>query len=130
MIGDVLDHATEVVVTKTMDGMFAVHRKLGPGLLEIIYEEALCLELTRQGLKVVRQKLVPVLYDDVRLGTDLRLDILVNDCVIIEVKAVEALLPIHKAQLFTYLKLTGLRLGLLMNFNVELMRDGFVRVIR
>jgi GxxExxY protein len=130
MIGDVLDRAVEEVATKVMDGMFVVHRKLGPGLLESIYEEALCMELAKLGLKVVRQKMVPVIYDGVRLATDLRLDILVNDCVIVEVKSVETLLPIHKAQLFTCLKLTGLRLGFLVNFNVELMRDGFERVIR
>lgn len=130
MLGDTLDPAVEAVATKVMDGMFAVHRKLGPGLLESVYEEALCLELARRGMKVVRQKAVPVYYDGVRLDTDLRLDIIVDDCVIIEVKAVEDLLPVHKAQLFTYLKLTNVRLGFLMNFNVEMMRDGFERVIR
>lgn len=127
---DVLDEHTEQVATTVMDGMFAVHRKLGPGLMESLYEEALCYELARRGLKVVRQKLVPVLYDGVVLKDELRLDVICNDCVIIEVKAIERLLPIHKAQLLTYLKLTGVRLGFLINFNVELVRDGFERVIR
>lgn len=129
MIGDRLDPATEAIARRIMDGFFAVHRNLGPGLLESIYEEAQCFELAAYGLKVVRQKRVPIEYKGTRLADDLRIDILVEDCVIVEVKAVETLLPVHKAQLFTYLKLTGIRLGFLVNFNVVLIKDGFDRVI-
>jgi GxxExxY protein len=95
-----------------------------------VYEEALCFELASPGLKVVRQALVPVEYKGRRLEGSLRLDILVNDSVIIEVKAVEEMNPLYKAQLFTYLRLTGKRLGILVNFNVRLIKDGITRVIR
>ena len=112
-----------------MDAAYTVHRALGPGLLESVYEVCLAHELTRRGHKVERQVSLPVVYDSVRLDAGLRLDLLVENSVVIEVKAVEALLPVHQAQLLTYLKLTGHRLGLLLNFNVPVIKDGIRRMV-
>ncbi|MBP9663594.1 MAG: GxxExxY protein [Pyrinomonadaceae bacterium] len=106
-----------------------VHKELGPGLIESIYERCLCYEFQKSGLEFERQVAVPVVYDSVKLDADLRLDIWVEQLLIVEVKAVEAILPIHQAQLMTYLKLTGNRLGLLINFNVALLKNGIKRVI-
>src|SRR5439155_23054915 len=104
------------------------HRALGPGLLESVYELCLVHELTKRGLKVERQVSLPVVYDSIRLDAGLRLDIVVEDSVVVELKAVESMLPVHTAQLLTYLKLTGHRLGLLINFNVPLIKDGIHRL--
>ena len=106
-----------------------VHRALGPGLLESAYEECLCYELKLNGLAFERQKPLPVLYKGVALDCGYRLDVVVQSQIILELKTVEALLPLHEAQLLTYLKLTGLRLGLLMNFNVPVLKDGIKRMI-
>ncbi len=106
-----------------------VHKDLGPGLIESIYERCLCYEFQKSGLEFERQVAVPVVYDGVKLDADLRLDIWVERLLIVEVKAVETTLPIHQAQLMTYLKLTGNRLGLLINFNVALLKSGIKRVI-
>jgi len=119
---------TDEVAKEVVDAAFAVHSRLGPGLLESVYEVCLAHELKKRGLKVERQVTLPVVYDEVRLEAGLRIDLLVGDCVLVELKAVEALLPVHKAQVLTYLKLTGFRLGLLINFNVPLIRDGVTRV--
>ena len=119
---------TDEVAKEVVDAAFAVHSRLGPGLLESVYEVCLAHELKKRGLKVERQVTLPVVYDEVRLEAGLRIDLLVGDCVLVELKAVEALLPVHKAQVLTYLKLTGFRLGLLINFNVPLVRDGVTRV--
>jgi GxxExxY protein len=105
-----------------------VHRQLGPGLLESAYESALAYEFTLRDIPHERQKPVPVVYKDVQLDCDFRLDFLVGGLVVVELKAVEALLPVHEAQVITYLKLTGCKLGMLFNFNVRLMRDGIHRV--
>jgi GxxExxY protein len=105
-----------------------VHRALGPGLLESVYEECLAYELTLKTIEFERQKAVPITYREIRLDCGFRLDLLVKNEVIVELKAVEAILPIHKAQVLTYLKLTGLRLGLLINFNVPVLKDGIVRL--
>ncbi|HKS97626.1 MAG TPA: GxxExxY protein [Terriglobia bacterium] len=113
-----------------VDAAYAVHSGLGPGLLENVYQACLAYELEKRGLAVEQQVSVPVVYDGLQLNTGLRLDLLVERCVIAELKAVETLLPIHTAQLLTYLKLTGHRLGLLINFNVPLIRDGIKRVAR
>jgi len=104
-----------------------VHRVLGPGLLESAYEECLCHELDLRGLAYERQKPLPVVYKDVRLDAGYRIDILVEKRVVLELKAVESLLPIHEAQLLTYLKLGGWQVGLLINFNVEVLKDGIRR---
>ena len=104
-----------------------VHRVLGPGLLESAYEECLCHELDLRGLAYERQKPLPVVYKDVRLDAGYRIDILVENRVVLELKAVETLLPIHEAQLLTYLKLGGWQVGLLINFNVAVLKDGIRR---
>jgi GxxExxY protein len=106
-----------------------VHRALGPGLLESVYERCLWHELSVQGLAVRRQVPVPILYKGVALDEGYRVDLLVEAALIVEVKAIEALAAIHQAQLMTYLKLSGHRLGLLMNFNVARLRDGIRRVV-
>lgn len=112
-----------------VDAAFAVHKALGPGLLESVYEVCLTHELTKRGLDMARQLQLPVVYDGLQLDAALRLDLLVARCVVVELKAVETILPVHHAQVLTYLKLTGHRLGLLINFNVPLIRDGIKRVI-
>jgi GxxExxY protein len=116
--------AAKIVV----NAAFAVHTSLGPGLLESVYEKCLCHAIGRRGLAVQRQLLLPIEFEELRINSGLRLDMLVDDCLIVEVKAVEVLLPVHRSQLLTYLKLSGHRLGLLLNFNVDLMRNGITRV--
>ncbi|TAK90404.1 MAG: GxxExxY protein [Burkholderiaceae bacterium] len=106
-----------------------VHQVLGPGLLESIYEHALAHELSLRGWKVVRQTEVPAQYKGLDLGAAYRLDLLVEDRVIVEIKAADSWQPIHTAQILTYLKLLDKRLGLLMNFNCKVMRDGIKRVV-
>jgi len=111
-------------------GAIAVHRELGPGLLEAAYEACLEYELLDRGLRVERQRELPVVYRTIRVDCGFRLDLLVNDSVIVELKAVEKLERIHEAQMLTYLKLTGLHLGLLLNFNVPKLTDGLKRLVR
>jgi GxxExxY protein len=106
-----------------------IHRALGPGLLESAYEECLCYELSQTGIKFERQKPLPVHYKDVNLDCGYRLDLVVEEKIIIELKAVESLLPIHEAQLLTYLKLSGITLGLLINFNVAMLKHGIKRIV-
>ena len=106
-----------------------VHRVLGPGLLESAYEECLCHELSLRGIAFERQLALPVDYKGVRLNCGYRLDIVLPGKLVIEIKAAEALAPIHDAQLLTYLKLSGIRTGLLLNFNVPLLRDGIRRLV-
>ena len=105
-----------------------VHRALGPGLLESAYEECLCHELSLRGLSFKRQVDLPVTYKGIRLDCGYRLDIVVEHQLVLELKSVEALLPIHDAQLLTYLKLSGVATGLLMNFNVPVLRNGLRRM--
>ena len=106
-----------------------VHRLLGPGLLESAYEEALVFELGRQNLKCTRQKGIPAHYRDIELNAGFRADVIVDDKVLVELKSVERLLPIHYKQVLTYLKLSGLKLGLLVNFNTALVKDGIKRIV-
>lgn len=108
---------------------FKVHKALGPGLLESSYEACLLYELTEAGFKVVRQKALPLIYKEITLDAGYRLDLVVNDSVIIEIKSVEELAPIHKAQLMTYLKLSKIKLGLLINFNTTDLKEGIQRII-
>lgn len=110
-------------------GAIEVHRALGPGLLESIYEECLAHELTERGLRVVRQVPLPVVFKGKRLDCGYRIDLIVNDLVILEIKAIERVLPVHEAQLLSYLKLSGKKVGLLLNFHVPYMRDGVLRRI-
>ena len=108
---------------------FQIHTKLGPGLLESVYEEIMCYELFKSGLKVERQKSIPVFWDDKKLEIGFRADLVVEDKVIIELKSVQDLLPVHFKQVLTYLKLADLKLGLLINFNENLIKDGVKRVV-
>ncbi len=105
-----------------------IHRALGPGLLESAYEECLCHELSVAGIKFERQKPLPVRYKEVNLNCGYRLDLVVEQKLIVELKTVESLLPIHEAQLLTYLKLSGLTLGMLINFNVPVLKSGIKRI--
>jgi GxxExxY protein len=105
-----------------------VHRVTGPGLLESAYQECLCYELSRSGLEFKRQVQMPVAYKGLKLDCGYRLDLLVEDSVIVELKSVDHLLPIHSAQLLTYLKLSGRKVGLLMNFNEPVLKDGLRRL--
>jgi GxxExxY protein len=106
-----------------------VHQKLGPGLLESVYESALSYELKKDGLKVSNQIGIPMVYEEIRFDIGFRLDILVNDLVIIEVKSVETLMDVHHKQLLTYLKLMNKRLGLLINFNTPLITKQIIRIV-
>ena len=114
---------------KVLDAAIDVHRNLGPGLLESIYEICLEKEIKYRGLEVRRQVELPVFYKGEKLDSNFRLDLIVEDKVIIELKTVEKLLPVHIAQVLTYLKLSDNRLGLLINFNEALLKDGFKRII-
>ena len=117
-------------ITETIIGdAIKVHRALGPGLLESAYEACLAFELVEAGLKVEQEKNLPVVYRQIKLDCGYRLDLLVEDKVIIELKSVEKLLPIHKAQLMSYLRLSGNKVGLLINFNVEILKNGIQRVV-
>lgn len=116
---------TEIIIGSAID----VHRELGPGLLESTYEACLAYELVERGLRVDRQKSLPVQYRGVSLDCGYRIDLLVEDLVIVELKAVERLEPIHEAQLLSYLKLSGVPIGLLLNFNVTVLRRGIRRLV-
>jgi GxxExxY protein len=106
-----------------------IHRSLGPGLLESAYEECLCHELSLAGIRFERQTPLPVHYKEVNLDCGYRLDLVIEQKLIVELKAVESLLPIHEAHLLTYLKLSGLTLGLLINFNVPVLKSGIKRIV-
>jgi GxxExxY protein len=120
-----VDHLSNRVIGAALK----VHKELGPGLIESVYETCLCYELSKAGFVPERQVRLPIAYDGVFLDAELRLDIWLERSLIIEVKAVETVLPVHQAQLLTYLKLTGNRLGLLINFNVALLKYGIKRVV-
>ena len=114
---------------KIIGAAIEVHKALGPGLLESAYEECLCHEFGLKGLSNERQKPLPVIYKGRELDCGYRLDVVVENAIILELKACERIEPIHQAQLLTYLKLSRLKLGLLLNFNVAVMKDGIVRVV-
>lgn len=124
-----LDARIEAVGREVIDSGLKVHRVLGPGLLESAYETCLAFELTSRGVRLARQLPLPMVYEGQQLDAGYRLDLLVEDCVIVEVKAVEALSRLHEAQIITYLRLSGHRLGYLMNFNVPLFRQGVRRFV-
>ncbi|MDD3293919.1 MAG: GxxExxY protein [Geobacteraceae bacterium] len=119
------NEVAEVIV----DACFRVHTVLGPGLLESVYEAALKYEIGKRGLRVTRQSPLPVVYESVALEEGFRADLIVEDLVIVELKSVEAVAPVHKKQLLTYLRLSGKRLGLLVNFGTNLIKDGITRVV-
>ena len=110
-------------------GAIEVHKTLGPGLLESTYEECLCYELSLRGLSFEKQKPLAVSYKGIKLDCGYKLDVVVDNLIILELKSCKKIEPIHKAQLLTYLKLSGLNLGLLLNFNTTVMRDGIVRIV-
>ena len=108
---------------------YNIHVELGPGLLESVYEEILYYELLQTGLKVERQKAIPVIWDDLKMNIGFRADLVVENKVIIELKSVEKIAPVHYKQLLTYLKITDLKLGLLINFGEKLIKDGLKRIV-
>lgn len=120
---------TEKIAKEIVDAAFKVHSELGPGLLESVYETCLAHEFEKRGMAFQRQCRLPVVYDGITMDAGLRFDPMVEESVIIELKAVEKILPLYKAQILTYLKLSGLRLGFLINFNVPLFKDRINRVI-
>jgi GxxExxY protein len=119
------DRLTERVISFAIE----VHRQLGPGLLESAYEECLCYELQQSGLEFRRQVPLPIVYKSVRLDCGYRIDVVVEQRVILELKTVDRLMPIHEAQMLTYLKLSGLHTGLLLNFNSAVLKDGMRRMM-
>ena len=121
---------TENEISKIVfESALKVHKVLGPGLLESAYEECLFYELKKSNLKVEKQKALPLIYEEVKLDVGYRIDMIIEDKFIVEVKSVEALTDVHLAQLLTYLRLSDCRLGLLINFNVKLLKEGVRRVI-
>lgn len=112
-----------------VDAAYRVHTTLGPGLLESVYQAALAYELGKRGLRVSREQAIPVVYESVRIQTGFHADLIVEDQVIVEIKAIEVIAPVHKKQLLTYLKLADKRLGLLINFNVTLIKQGITRIV-
>lgn len=123
-----ISQETNRVSKEILDICFYIHTKLGPGLLESVYEDCLFHFLNKKGFQVQRQKVLPVQIDDLIIKTGLKLDILVENQIIVELKAVERLLPVHEAQIHTYLKLSRKPLGLLINFNVKSLKDGIRRI--
>ncbi len=124
-----LSEIEESIAKKIVDAAFTVHKKLGPGLLEKVYEICFCHELSKRGLKYQRQVDIPIVYDGIVFDEGLRLDVLVEKLVICEIKAVNEINPVWEAQILSHLKLTNKRLGFLINFNVPLIKDGIKRII-
>ena len=112
-----------------VDAALRIHRGLGPGLLESVYETVLASVLEKDGLRVDSQRVIPVVFEGIRFEMGFRADLVVEDCVIVEIKSVAEILAVHKKQLLTYLRLADKRLGLLINFNVALIRDGITRIV-
>ncbi len=119
------DSLTESVIGLAIE----VHRALGPGLLESAYQECLCYELKTNGIAFARQVALPVVYKAVKLDCGYRMDLVVDDRLVVELKTAEKILPIHEAQLLTYLRLSGIRTGLLLNFNTSVLKDGIKRMV-
>jgi GxxExxY protein len=126
---ETVSQGIEDIAKTIVDAAITVHRALGPGLLETAYQACLAYELRKRGLRVACEVLLPVLYDGQQIDVGYRIDMLVEDCIIIENKAVDQLLPVHEAQLLTYLKLRDCRLGFLLNWNVSLMKHGIRRMV-
>ena len=117
------------IAREIVDAAYHIHRNLGPGLLESVYESILALEIQKRGLSVKRQVPVSIVYEGIRFDEGFRADLIVEDKVIVELKSVEKVSPVHKKQLLTYLRLTDSRLGLLINFGSALIRDGISRIV-
>jgi len=129
MTFQLLSEREEAIAQKIVDAAYAVHKKLGPGLLEKVYEVCFCHELSKRGLKYQRQVDIPIIYDGMVFDEGLRLDILVEDLIICELQSVEEMNPVWEAQILSHLKLAGMRLGFLINFNVPVIKDGIKRII-
>ena len=119
----------DVIGRKIVDAAYTVHKSLGPGLLEKVYEICFCHELIKRNLSIQRQLYIPINYEGITFDEGLRLDVLVNECIICELKALETAHPVWEAQVLSHLKITGLRLGYLINFNVPLMKEGIRRFV-
>jgi len=117
------------IATEVVDAAFRVHTRLGPGLLESVYHAVMAYELAQRGLRTVSQEAMPVVYGALRFDAGFRADLIVEDLVIVEIKSVEVIAPVHKKQLLTYLRLGNKRLGLLINFNATLIKHGIVRIV-
>ncbi|MCK4357505.1 MAG: GxxExxY protein [Candidatus Cloacimonetes bacterium] len=124
-----LSEKEESIAKKIVDAAYTVHKVLGPGLLEKVYEVCFCHEISKRELKYRRQVSIPIIYDKIKFDEGLRLDVLVEELIICELKAVDEMNPLWEAQLLSYLKLTGKRLGFIINFNVPLIKDGIKRII-
>jgi GxxExxY protein len=124
-----LPESEEAIAKKIVDAAYTVHKTLGPGLLEKVYELCFCHELAKRDLKYLRQVDIPIIYDGMTFDDGLRLDVFVEDIIICELKAVDEMNPVWKAQLLSHLKLTGKRLGFLINFNVPLIKNGIHRIV-
>lgn len=117
------------IATQIVDTAYKIHTTLGPGLLESVYETLMAHELMRRGFSVTRQQAIPVVFEGIHLEAGFRADLIVDGKVIVEVKSIDAIAPVHKKQLLTYLRLADKRLGLLINFDTELIKDGIVRIV-
>jgi GxxExxY protein len=124
-----IDESVERIARLVVDAAYAVHVNLGPGLIEKVYEICFCHELKKRGLSYLRQVDIPIVYDGMTFEEGLRLDVLVEDCIICELKALETVNPVWKAQILSHLKLTNTRLGFLINFNVPKIKDGINRFV-
>jgi len=124
-----LSEKEERIARKIVDAVYAVHKTLGPGLLEKVYEVCFCHELSKRWLKYQRQVDIPIIYDGITFNEGLRLDVLAEELIICELKAVDEMNPVWEAQILSHLKLTGKRLGFLINFNVPLIKKGIKRII-
>ena len=116
-----------IIIKSILDACIKIHNELGPGLFESIYEEVLMYELIKRSFQVQKQKAIPVIYDGIKFEDGFRADLIVEGCVIVEIKSIEQLAPVHFKQIHTYLKLSGIKNGILVNFNVNLLKDGFFR---
>ena len=117
------------IAKQIVDVAFKIHSAYGPGLFESVYEAIMTHELTKRGLRVIRQQPIPLIHENIRMGVGFRADLVVNAKVVVEIKSIEAIGPVHKKQLLTYLRRSDKRLGLLINFNVELIKNGISRVV-
>jgi GxxExxY protein len=124
-----LSEKEENAATNIVHSAFDVHKSLGPGLLESVYETCFCHELGKRGVEFKKQVTIPIRYDNLYFESALRLDVLVEGCVICELKSLEIILPVHSAQVLSYLRMSQMRLGFLINFNVPMIRQGIKRII-
>lgn len=122
-----MSHENEIA-TKILDVCFKIHRLYGPELFESVYEEIICYELIKQNISFKRQYPIPLIHETIKLEAGFRADLIIEEKLLVEIKSIEAIAPVHKKQVQTYLKLTGLRLGLLINFNVDLLKEGITRI--